>query len=135
MTRFTYSDELFSDLYKDVYGTRPNSAMHGRWDAMSPSAKQSLWIELTVQLDAEMAAERSKEEKCVDDFKAQVALVKEELECSDDLAVERLIGTEKFDNSQDVEHWVWKQGFLFTDFGRDLVDRITKSTFGEKQYA
>jgi hypothetical protein len=30
-------------------------------------------------------------------------------------------GTETFYHSQDVEHFVWEQGILFTDYGKQLV--------------
>lgn len=33
---------------------------------------------------------------------------------------------ETFYHSQDVEHWVWKQGILFTDEGRELVKELEK---------
>ena len=33
---------------------------------------------------------------------------------------------ETFYHSQDVEHWVWKQGILFTDYGRELVKELEK---------
>lgn len=135
MTKFTYSDELFSDLYKEVYGTRPNSAMNDRWDAMSPSAKQSLWIELTVQHEAQMTFERTAEENMATKFEKRVAGIMDNMMMDEDAALKSLIGAEKFNNTQDIEHWVYKRGFLFTDFGKDLVDRITKITFGENQYA
>lgn len=39
-------------------------------------------------------------------------------------ALRWLTQDEKFYHSQDVEHWVWNQGVLFTDYGRELVKEL-----------
>jgi len=39
-------------------------------------------------------------------------------------ALRWMTSTETFYHSQDVERWVWKQGILFTDYGRELVKEL-----------
>jgi hypothetical protein len=39
-------------------------------------------------------------------------------------ALRWMTSTETFYDSQSVEHWVWKQGILFTDEGRELVKEL-----------
>lgn len=39
-------------------------------------------------------------------------------------ALRWLTEDERFYHSQDVEHWVWAQGVLFTDYGRELVKEL-----------
>ena len=39
-------------------------------------------------------------------------------------ALRWLTQDEEFYHSQDVEHWVWNQGVLFTDYGRELVKEL-----------
>ena len=39
-------------------------------------------------------------------------------------ALRWLTEDERFYHSQDVEHWVWNQGVLFTDYGRELVKEL-----------
>jgi len=39
-------------------------------------------------------------------------------------ALRWLTEDERFYHSQDVEHWVWDQGVLFTDYGRELVKEL-----------
>jgi hypothetical protein len=35
-----------------------------------------------------------------------------------------LTADEEFYHSQDVEHWIYNQGILFTDYGRELVKKL-----------
>ena len=39
-------------------------------------------------------------------------------------ALRWMTSTETFYLEQDVEHWVWNQGILFTDYGRELVKEL-----------
>lgn len=67
---FTYDEDIFSDLYKDVYGFRPRS--HRFYDA-SPAEKQAIWDDLLVELDREVQAQRELEESNIVDFERLVA--------------------------------------------------------------
>ena len=49
---FTYSEDTFSDLYKDVYGFRPRC--HEFYDAVS-ERKQEIWDSLCDELEEEIA--------------------------------------------------------------------------------
>ena len=40
---YTYDDNLFSDLYKEVHGFRPSSDLRSEWNARTPRQKQELW--------------------------------------------------------------------------------------------
>ena len=40
---YTYDDNLFSDLYKEVHGFRPSSDLRTEWNARTPRQKQELW--------------------------------------------------------------------------------------------
>ena len=48
---FTYSDDCFSDLHKDVYGFRPRGIIMENWDSMDPAQKQARWDELCEELE------------------------------------------------------------------------------------
>ena len=43
---FTYSDELFSDLHKDVYGFRPRGVILDNWNILPAEQKQARWDQL-----------------------------------------------------------------------------------------
>ena len=47
----TYSDELFSDLWKDVNGYRPDADLMNEWNDRTPRQKQELWSALVDELD------------------------------------------------------------------------------------
>ena len=47
---FTYSDELYSDLFKDVNGFRPRGQLWEQWCNKTPTQKQKEWDALIDQL-------------------------------------------------------------------------------------
>ena len=49
-------------------------------------------------------------------------------------ALRWITGCETFYHIQDVEHFVWEQGILFTDFGKQLIKDIAK-VVEYKEYA
>ena len=40
---YTYDEDCYSDLYKDVYGFRPRGAVWEHWKNMTPAEKQVQW--------------------------------------------------------------------------------------------
>ena len=58
MTKYTYSDELVSDLHKDAWGRRPSNSFWFHWNCGTEDAKQKIWDDLIddmVKNDAEEA--------------------------------------------------------------------------------
>lgn len=48
---YTYCDDTYSDLYKDVYGFRPRGSAWTSWISMSEGEKQAEWDRLVARLD------------------------------------------------------------------------------------
>ena len=124
----------FSDLHKEVYGFRPRGMMMKNWQEMNAKQKETLWNCLCEQLEDNMKHEKIAEEKAVAEFKerieqAQVWGAKDYWD-----ALRWITGCETFYHIQDVEHFVWEQGILFTDFGKQLIKDIAKIT-EYKEYA
>lgn len=67
---FTYEENIFSDLYKDVYGFRPRG--HEFYEA-EPSRKQEIWDTLLDNLDRVLEEESEARELAIDDFEKSVA--------------------------------------------------------------
>jgi len=42
----------------------------------------------------------------------------------EETALRWLTSSETFYSSQDVEHYVWDKGILFTDYGKELVNKL-----------
>ena len=106
------------DGYKDAYGTRPR---HYNFDAMSiaelEAEADSIGEAVVETIDRERAADKAAIEK----FEASIASVIEVGAGDRETALRWL--TYMCDDS---EHWVYNQGFLFTDYGRALVKEITE---------
>ena len=129
---FTFgSNDIFSDLYKDVHGFRPREH---RFFVECDEEKQKIWDELCHQLEVNMKHEKIAEEKAVAEFKERIeqAQVWGARDYWD--ALRWITGCETFYHIQDVEHFVWEQGILFTDFGKQLIKDIAKVT-EYKEYA
>ena len=69
---FTFSDELFSDLWKDVHGYRPDADLMNEWNARTPRQKQELWSALVDELDQQEQDRVKLQEARVDSFERQI---------------------------------------------------------------
>ena len=118
---FTYSDELFSDLHKDVYGFRPRGVILDNWNILPAEQKQARWDQLCAELESNTIFEKQQEVKAVASFQARVQDVIELGAGNYTNALLWISGTETFYSVQCVEHFVWEQGILFTDYGKQLV--------------
>ena len=118
---FTYSEELFSDFHKDIYGFRPRA--HEFYDA-TPERKQEIWDAMGVDFDIEQERERFQKTEDLAAFYREIEMhiafgAKDRTD-----ALRWMTQDTKFYHEQSVEHWVWNQGILFTDEGRALVKEL-----------
>ena len=118
---YDFDDNIFSDLHKDAYGFRPRG--HEYYEA-APARKQEIWVRVCEDLEASQEEESRREQEAVAEFKAQITKVIEAGAGNRITALRWMTSTETFYHSQDVESWVYKQGFLFTDYGRELVKEL-----------
>ena len=118
---YTYSDDCISDLHKEVYGYRPRGALMDEWNERTLRQKQELWNALCDELEANTIFEKQQAENAVAKFEARVQDVIELGAGNYTNALLWIVGTETFYHTQDVEHFVWEQGILFTDYGKQLV--------------
>jgi len=123
---FTYSDDLWSDLHKDVYGFRPSAIFMKNLLAFDEEAKQNLWDALCEQLEENTKAEQAAEVVAIEKFEARIQDIIELGAGNHTNALLWMTGTETFYHIQDVEHFVWEQGILFTDYGKQLVKDLAE---------
>jgi len=128
------SYDIFSDLHKDVYGFRPSAIFMKNLERFSDEERDELFNSLCEQLEDNMKHEKIAEEKAVAEFKERIeqAQVWGARDYFD--ALRWITGCETFYHIQDVEHFVWEQGILFTDFGKQLVEDIA-NVVEYKEYA
>jgi len=62
MAKFTYDDNLYSDLHKDAYGHRPSEFSSSLWSEMNPVDKQIEWDHL-IKVSAERYENEVQEQK------------------------------------------------------------------------
>jgi hypothetical protein len=131
MTEYTFSTEIFSDLHKDAYGFRPRG--HHFYDETTTDAeRQQIWDYLCQVVEDNIAAEREHEARALRDFEADVTNTIELGAGDRETALRWMTSGEDFYHEQDVEHWVWNQGILFTDEGRQLVKDLMNIVTFEK---
>lgn len=121
--KFTFCDATFSDLFKEVNGFRPRGH---NWDDMSNEEKQKMWDEM-----CEAAEENEKQAQLAADadvyrFESGVQKIMEIGAKTREDALRWMSQNERFYTGQCVEQWVWDHGILFTDYGRKLVDELSK---------
>ena len=121
---FTYSNDIISDLHKDVYGYRPREAFWADWDNCTPAEKQKTWDEYCNALEANAIQEAVQEAADVAKFEDRVQDVIAIGAGNRTTALKWIVEQETFYHSQDVEHFVWQQGILFTDYGKKLIKEI-----------
>ena len=133
---FTYSDDLWSDLHKDVHGFRPSAIFMKNLLAFDDQTKQTLWDALCEQLEENTKAEQAAEVVAVKEFEARIQDIIELGAGNRTNALLWMTGTETFYSGQCVEHFVWEQGILFTDYGKQLVkDLAAIVDYKDMEYA
>lgn len=115
---FTYCDDLFSDLFKDVNGFRPRGALMDEWNERTPRQKQELWNALCDELEDNEKAARKAEAEALDEFRINVREVMNVCNCNWTNAVNHLADAEDIDinrSAQDFDYFLWNQGLGYQD--------------------
>ena len=71
-TTYTYDERIVSDLHKEVYGSRPREGFWRQWNEATSDEKQVMWDDLCEMHDAEMAAQKVRDEEAINEFEARV---------------------------------------------------------------
>jgi excinuclease UvrABC helicase subunit UvrB len=116
------------DTYKEAHGVRP------RWidfSTMSYDELDQFAIQCDTEAKAAHAAEQKQAEQAVESFKKELQQAIDLGAADEATALRWLTQDETFWNHQDVEHWVWNRGMLFTDYGRELAAKLAELTYRE----
>ena len=125
MTTYTYCDDIFSDLHKDVYGMRPRAGgMLAEWNSWTPQQKQQQWDFLCAQLEVNEKAERKHEEEMLVEFRHTLRKTMNLCSVNWVDAIRILADAEELDSSveSDLEHYLWRQ-----DIGIPNIRKIIKT--------
>ena len=116
--------DIFSDLHKDVYGFRPSAIFMKNVKNFSDQERDDLWESLCDQLEENTKVEVAQAELDVAKFEARVLDVIDLGAGDRETALRWITSQETFYHSQCVEHFVWEQGILFTDYGKGLLKEL-----------
>ena len=123
---YTYTTDLFSDLHKDVYGYRPRGAAMEDWNSRTPRQKNELFNALCEELEEVTRDEKRQADRNLMEFTGEI-LNMIELGAKDrETALRWMTQEHEFHSEQDVSHWVWAHGILFTEYGKQLVKDLLK---------
>ena len=121
---FTFDDHIVSDLHKDARGFRPHAAFIEGWNSSDDENKQAIWDGLVRELERHQAWEAMREREALLEFHDNLESIIEFGAGDRRTALRWMTQGETFYHSQDVEGWVYSQGILFTDYGRELVKEL-----------
>ena len=114
-------ETLIWEVYKDAYGCRPR---HMDFKSMTLDELKAEADFLCEQANLQYEAEKAQEAADVEEFKAVVQKTIELGAGDEETALRWMTQDMEFYHSQDVEHWVWNYGILFSDYGKELVKKL-----------
>ena len=123
---YTYTTELFSDLHKDVYGYRPRGAAIEEWNSRTPRQKNELFNALCEELEEVTRDEKRQADRNLFEFTGLIMDMIELGAKDRETALRWMTQDHEFHSEQDVSHWVWAHGILFTEYGKQLVKDLLK---------
>jgi len=107
--------------HKDAFGVK---GRHYNFEAMSLEELRAEARYIERSIEQSIAAEQAADTRALEEFEHRVAETIRYGAGDRQTALRWMTSTETFYDSQSVEHWVWKQGILFTDEGRELVKEL-----------
>jgi len=116
--------DIISDLHKDARGYRPSQYFWEGWKELSDEGQKEIFDMLAEELKIREQDEREMEQRAIENFEARIADVIKLGAGNRQTALRWITSQEKFYHSQSVEHFVWEQGILFTDYGKKLLNEL-----------
>jgi hypothetical protein len=110
-----------SDVHKEAYGFRPRGY---DFESMSYEELSSLYDRWSEDAAYRYEQEKLAEAEDVEKFKSLVQKTIEMGAGDEETALRWITDSELFYNEQHVEDFVWKNGILFTDYGRELNKKL-----------
>ena len=107
--------------HKDAFGVK---GRHYDFDAMSLEDLRSEAAYIERSIEESIAAEQAAEAQALEEFEHCVTETIRYGAGDRQTALRWMTQGETFYHHQCVERWVWDQGILFTDYGRELVKEL-----------
>jgi len=126
MSKYTYDENVISDLHKDARGYRPRETFFNMWETLSQDDKQGVWDMLCEELNSVMEEEARLEAEALKELRVHTRNVMNVMRCTWDKALRILIQTEGEDPEcpQGFMHALWKMDIGYQD--RDKIYKLYK---------
>jgi len=125
MTKYTFDENTYSDLYKEVYGFRPRGDVFYTSDN---DGKQAIWEDLIQELEEKTAEDKIAEDANIKNFENWCARLIELGATNRSMAIRWIVQSQAPDEI-DLAHgasWVqWKLGVPFSYLKNEL-DQVMK---------
>jgi hypothetical protein len=113
---YTFDENIVSDLHKDTFGHRPSEQFWVKWEGSSNDEKQKIWDNLLVCLEAEIKAEKEREDRAVKRFEERVAKTMEVGARDREMAIRWIMEADKADG--DFEYLEYLNGLPYKYFSK-----------------
>ena len=131
MSAYTYDENIFSDLYKDVYGSRPRG--HEFYEAF-PDRKQEIWDRLLDAHEWEMEESRKREAAAVAQFRETLQKIIATGASDEATAIRWLLDGQEFtlyDYQYGADYISYFFGLPYSNEWCDQFDEITQERVKE----
>tara|TARA_Y100000361_G_C10937616_1_gene227113 strand:+ start:98 stop:505 length:408 start_codon:yes stop_codon:yes gene_type:complete len=126
MTHYVF--DCIRDLHKAARGVRPSAEWDAWFTALPAEAKQEVWNDLVAESNQRDAEEAREEQWHCRQFRDTIRATMRAGAPSVDDALRWMADGLKPYSVQDIEHWVWDHGILFTPLGKAVVERLDAMT-------
>ena len=117
-------DMCFSDFFKEVNGFRPRGSTWDYYLGLSPDALEKALDRMDREMEIQYQESIRQKEEDLASVKAEIQQAIDLGAKSEEDALRWITQSEDFYSGQCVEHWVWNRGILFTDYGKELVEKL-----------
>ena len=124
MTKYTFEDNIISDLHKDARGYRPTESFFEMWNESSDDTKQEVWDMLCEEMEISMKEQEAAEAKALVEFRKLIRSVMDTASCNWKTALRYLVDGENLDVNFDIDYFLWNQGIGFND--RNKISKLFK---------
>lgn len=109
--------------HKDAFGTK---GRHYDFDSMTMDELKAEADYISESIQKAIDAEKEAAQLALDEFEARINEIIEIGAGDRETALRWMIQGEKFYQQQDIEHWVWNQGLLFSEDAEKLCEELKR---------
>lgn len=124
MTKYTFEDNIISDLHKDARGYRPTESFFEMWNESSDDTKQEVWDMLLEEMEYSQKEEARIEADNLVKFRKLIRSVMDTASCNWKVALRYLVDAENLDVNFELDYFLWNQGLGFDD--RNKISKLFK---------